>query len=154
MSDKVKGALFNTLGDITGLTVFDPFAGTGALSFEAISRGAASAVAVDVDKKAFKILLKNVEALDIHDNVKVQRKNASSWSDSHKGTTFDLLLADPPYDDINPKLLSKLVRHLKTGGLFVMSWPGNEQPRQFEGLTMLGRNNYGDASLVFYRKVS
>ena len=46
MSDKARGALFNMLGDIEGMHVLDPFAGTGALSFEAISRGAASALAI------------------------------------------------------------------------------------------------------------
>ena len=49
MSDKARGGLFNALGDISGLTVLDAFAGSGALSFEAISRGAESVIAVDID---------------------------------------------------------------------------------------------------------
>jgi len=48
MSDKARGGLFNSLGDISGLSLLDAFAGSGALSFEAISRGTASSVAVDI----------------------------------------------------------------------------------------------------------
>ena len=47
MSEKTRGALFNTLGDIEGLSVLDGFAGSGALVFEAISRGAVSALAIE-----------------------------------------------------------------------------------------------------------
>ena len=54
----MRGALFNALGDITRLTVLDGFAGTGACAFEAISRGAVSAVAVEQDTDAFKIIMK------------------------------------------------------------------------------------------------
>src|SRR5579883_2683533 len=83
MSDKVRGALFNMLGDISGLTVFDAFAGSGALSFEAISRGAKSAVAVDIDKSAHKTILKNAKQLGVPAQLKAIRANASGWSDNN-----------------------------------------------------------------------
>jgi 16S rRNA (guanine966-N2)-methyltransferase len=53
MSEKVRGALFNALGDIEGLTFLDAFAGSGALSFEAASRGAKSVIAIDKDGPAY-----------------------------------------------------------------------------------------------------
>jgi 16S rRNA (guanine(966)-N(2))-methyltransferase RsmD len=52
MSDKVRGSLFNTLGDIDGLTILDAFAGSGALAFEAISRGAEHVLAIEIDNRA------------------------------------------------------------------------------------------------------
>ncbi len=48
MSDKMRGAIFGVLGDIKGLTVLDAFSGSGALAIESISRGAKSAIAIDV----------------------------------------------------------------------------------------------------------
>ena len=80
MSDKVRGALFNALGDVNGLTVLDAFAGSGALSLEAVSRGARSVVAVDIDSEAFKTIVSNVETLGIEDRVTVLRKNISGWA--------------------------------------------------------------------------
>jgi 16S rRNA (guanine966-N2)-methyltransferase len=60
MSDKMRGALFNALGDIDGLSVLDAFAGSGALAFEAVSRGAGHAVAIDVDKSAQRAIAENI----------------------------------------------------------------------------------------------
>jgi 16S rRNA (guanine966-N2)-methyltransferase len=57
MSDKVRGAVFGVLGDIKGLSVLDAFAGSGALSIEAVSRGAKYAVAIDVDKRAHAVMI-------------------------------------------------------------------------------------------------
>jgi 16S rRNA (guanine966-N2)-methyltransferase len=152
MSDKVRGALFNALGDVSGLTVLDAFAGSGALSFEAISRGAKSAVALDIDKAAFQTVAKNTDALGLRDQILVLRKNAASWARSDQAGNYDLVLCDPPYDDIRPDVLQRLVNLLKPDGIFVVSWPGKEQPRQFEGIEFLSSNQHGDAQLVFYRR--
>ncbi|MEI6237412.1 MAG: RsmD family RNA methyltransferase [Candidatus Saccharibacteria bacterium] len=65
MSDKMRGALFNMLGDIEGLTVFDAFGGSGALSFEAISRGAKSAIITEVDKYAWAVIKQNSDKLKL-----------------------------------------------------------------------------------------
>ena len=152
MSDKVRGALFGTLGSIAGLTVLDAFAGSGALSFEAISRGAASAVAIDIDKDAFQTIHANVESLGVQDKITILRKNSSGWSRNNQHKLFDLVLADPPYNDIRPDVLQKLARQVKSGGLFVLSWPGSERVREFDGLSQVVAKKYGDAQLVFYRR--
>jgi 16S rRNA (guanine966-N2)-methyltransferase len=152
MSDKIRGALFNALGDVHGLTVLDAFAGSGAISFEAISRGAKSALALELDKDAFRTISTNIERLSVKDQISVLRKNVKGWSRSNQNSQFDIVVADPPYDDIRPDLLQNLVQQVKTGGLFVVSWPGKEPPRQFEGVVQLNANKYGDAQLVFYRR--
>lgn len=152
MSDKIRGALFNILGDITGLTVLDAFAGSGALSIEAISRGAASALAIDLDKEAYETVQKNVEALKLNERITVMRKNVAGWSRNNQHMQFDIVLADPPYNDIRPTLLQKLVPQVKPGGLFVLSWPGSEKVRDFNGVQVLSAKLYGDAQLVFYRR--
>src|SRR5580704_8750565 len=80
MSDKVRGAIFGVLGDIKGLTVLDAFAGSGALAIEAISRGAKSAVAIEVDKRAHAIIVENIQALGLEARVKAIRAFAGAWS--------------------------------------------------------------------------
>ncbi len=152
MSDKIRGALFNVLGDIEGLTVFDAFSGSGALCFEAVSRGAKSALATDNDKSAHQTIKKNIETLGLEKRVKAVRANASGWSDNNPKALFDILLLDPPYDDLQLTLLQKLTKHVKYGGLCVLSFPGNLEPADFSGLEKVEQKNYGDSQLIFYRK--
>ena len=153
MSDKIRGALFGVLGDIKGLTVLDAFAGSGALAIEAISRGASSAVAIEVDKGAHTIIVKNITALDIEDRVKAVRAFANAWSTRHQAELFDLVLLDPPYDNIPYRDLKFMPRHLKDSGTLVLSWPGKAEVLKFEGLEIVQQKNYGDAQLVFFQKI-
>lgn len=153
MSEKARGGLFNALGDIDGLTVLDAFAGTGALGFEALSRGTASVVAIDADRQAAETIERNASALGVTAVIKVIRANASGWSDNNPNTVFDLVLLDPPYDDIKVNLLQKLTKHVKNdSGLLVLSWPGHDETPLLDGLEEVKDQNYGDAQLVFYRK--
>jgi 16S rRNA (guanine966-N2)-methyltransferase len=153
MSEKARGGLFSALGDISGLTVLDAFAGSGALSLEAISRGAKSAVAIDIDKNAADTIKRNAKILKVTDKIKVVRANASGWSDNNQQKQFDLVFIAPPYDDLQPNLVNKLVRHLKKSGVYVLDWPKNEAILAINGLEIVKSKNYGDAQLVFYRKV-
>jgi len=154
MSDKVRGAIFGVLGDIKGLTVLDAFAGSGALAIEAVSRGAKSAVAIEVDKRAHVIITGNIKDLGIEDRIKAVRAFTGAWSTRHQAELFDLIFVDPPYDNIPYRDLKSLPRHLSDGGTLVLSWPGNMEPLKFEGLAAVQTKNYGDAQLVFYQKVS
>lgn len=152
MSDKVRGALFNSLGSLDGLAVLDAYAGSGACSIEAVSRGAAQVMAIDVDVEAVKTIAENVRALSLEDDIMVKRANISGWSRNHVAKQFDVVLADPPYDDVRPDVLERLTVHVKPGGLFVLSWPGGEPVRAFAGLEVAAHKTYGDAQLVFYRR--
>ena len=152
MSDKVRGALFNALGELDGLTVLDAFAGSGACSIEAVSRGAVKVLAIDIDPEAVKTIAQNVRDLKLESEITVRRKNISGWSRNNQQEQFNIVLADPPYDDIRPDLLERLTAHVASGGLFVLSWPGGEAVRGFPGLDVVSHKTYGDAQLVFYRK--
>ena len=152
MSEKARGALFNTLGDIEGLSVFDPMAGSGALAFEAISRGASKALALELDKRAYQVIYDNTKNLKLEDRVKTLRANAKGWSNNNKDTKFDLVLLDPPYNDLDRQLIQKLSNHAKKGGVVVLSWPGKEPTPPFDGLEEITAKNYGDNQLVFYRR--
>lgn len=153
MSDKVRGALFNVLGDIEGLTFLDAFAGSGALAIEAISRSAKSAIAIDKDSSAHKVLEQNIKEL-CPKNVKAVKANTGGWSLHNMEKKFDILLLDPPYNELQFNLLQKLInRHLKADGLAVFSIPGNINAEEFDGVKIAAAKNYGDAQLVFYRKI-
>lgn len=150
MSDRGRGGLFNTLGDIKGLTVLDAFAGSGALSYEAVSRGAKSVVAIDVDKDAYKAIVENIEKLGIGDQVTAVRRQAGSWSTSHTDWFFDIVLSDPPYNDLRRDILQKVAYRTKPGGIYVLSWPGHEPAPVFKNLRLLRQKSYGDLQLVYY----
>jgi 16S rRNA (guanine966-N2)-methyltransferase len=151
MSDKVRGALFNVLGDITGLTILDAFAGSGALSFEAVSRGAAAAVAIDNDRGAQKVITANIAALQLGGRVKLVKASAGAWLGTNPDARFDIILCDPPYNDLQPNLLTRLARVLQPGGLLVVSWPGGQEAPPLAGLSLAESRSYGDAQLLFYR---
>jgi 16S rRNA (guanine966-N2)-methyltransferase len=151
MSDKARGAVFNALGDIGGLSVLDAFAGSGALSFEAISRGAGHATAVERDRSAQQTIAANIKELGMAGSVKLIKANAAGWLTTAEDA-FDLVLLDPPFEDLQPGLLSRLAGRTSPGGTVVLSLPPDAEvvlPDEFEHLTT---KSYGDNQLVFYRK--
>jgi 16S rRNA (guanine966-N2)-methyltransferase len=151
MSDKMRGALFNALGDIENLTILDAFAGSGALSFEAVSRGAHSSMAIENDAPAQKVIVANGRALGLGRRVKLIRASANAWLDTTPQASFDIVLCDPPYDNLQLKLVQRLAARVKPGGLLVLSAPGNMAAPTFDGLAQIMQRSYGDAQLVFYR---
>ena len=153
MAEKVRGGLFNALGDIEGLTVLDAFAGSGALSFEAMSRGAASSVAVDIDKGANTTIVKNIRDLGLKTRVKAIRASISGWLETDQSSTFDLIFADPPYDAVQENVLAKLADRLNPGGVIVYSLPPTSTFRlPATSHQNLATKTYGDATLHFYRE--
>lgn len=94
-SERVREAVFSILGDVDGARVLDLFAGTGALAFEALSRGATEAVLVDTRPRLARA---NAEALDLGDRAQTVRADAARFLRRPPESPFDLILCDPPYD--------------------------------------------------------
>ncbi|MBL8398504.1 MAG: 16S rRNA (guanine(966)-N(2))-methyltransferase RsmD [Candidatus Accumulibacter sp.] len=95
--DRVRETLFNWLGqDLSGWSCLDLFAGSGALGFEAASRGAASVLLVDSSPKAVAALMNNVHLLDASGRMKIVRADAVRFARSAT-ERFDLLFLDPPF---------------------------------------------------------
>lgn len=153
MSEKIRGAIFNALGDITGLTLLDAFTGSGALCFEAASRGAEAAIGIDIDKMAITTAVKSAENLGLKESVRFIRANASSWSDNNETALFDVVILDPPYDDVRPDLLKKLAKHCKANGVLVVSLPPNAPVSQLTGFEEINSKDYNDATLQFFRRL-
>jgi 16S rRNA (guanine966-N2)-methyltransferase len=114
--DRVRETLFNWLGqDLPGWSCLDLFAGSGALGFEAASRGAGRVVMIERERAALDALEKNRTLLGAK-QVDILRADALAWlANSHE--TFDLVFVDPPFDsDLAATVLADLGRHLKSGG--------------------------------------
>jgi 16S rRNA (guanine966-N2)-methyltransferase len=153
MSERMRGSLFNILGDITGKSVLDPFSGSGALSFEAVSRGAAHSLALERDRVAQKIIQRNITALGVAERVHLIKANCRMWSEKNPERQFDLILIDPPYHDLQLSTVSLLIRHLNHNGLMVLSYPGRDPAPtvKVHEVVVVDIRNYGDAALAFYR---
>jgi 16S rRNA (guanine(966)-N(2))-methyltransferase RsmD len=130
-SDRVRETVFNWLGqDLSGLSCLDLFAGSGALGFEAASRGAVPVVMVDADEAVYRGLRENKEKLQAT-QVELIRMNALNFmnSDTRK---FDVIFLDPPYRlALLPGLLPLLPSHLAEGGLVYAesqnAWTADQQ---------------------------
>lgn len=153
MSDKIRGALFSTLGDLHGLTVLDAFSGSGALGFEAISRGAAAVVAIENDRLAQRTIQENIRKLGLQKGMTLFRGGAGTWIESHSNSFFDIVLLDPPYDDLQRSVVARLARHTNKDGTLITSWPGSENLPGFEGFELVKQKSYGDAQLGYYKKI-
>ncbi len=113
--DRVRETLFNWLGqDLPGWRCLDLFAGSGALGFEAASRGAGRVIMIERDSKAISALEKNRTVLGAS-QVDILRADALAWL-ANSRETFDLIFVDPPFDsDLAATVLADLARHLKCG---------------------------------------
>ncbi|MCQ2438021.1 MAG: 16S rRNA (guanine(966)-N(2))-methyltransferase RsmD [Clostridia bacterium] len=100
-ADKIRGALFNILGSrVYDAEVLDLFGGTGALTLEALSRGAAHGVISDSSREAVKAITKNAEAVlktEKDARLKIYPTGYRSAIDAWQGKPFDLVFLDPPY---------------------------------------------------------
>ncbi len=154
MSDKIRGALFNALGELDGLTVFDPFAGSGALSFEAISRGAKYVVALDIDPQAAAVMKKNAAKLNTGSRIKITRAGVRSWLQTQPTKRFDVVLLDPPYDDLQEPALQAAAERCEVQGVVVLSLPPQSRVAlPSDRFELIRDKQYGDAELHYYRRV-
>lgn len=152
MSDKIRGAVFNMLGDIHGLSVLDAFSGSGAIAFEAISRGAAHALLIELDKDAFKTIRDNITALGLEESASVLMRNIKGWSNNNTNQVFDVVVCDPPYDEVLEQLIHKIARHVAPGGTLIVSWPTSEPTPQIPDMELVRHKVYGNAQIVAYKR--
>jgi len=133
--DLVKQAIFNSLGAVVhGATVLELFGGSGALSLESLSRGAAAAVIVEKSNRTARMIRDNFASLDLQPNqLELRAQDAYVAIDqlAEASRKFDLVFADPPYGEKNigkrsesfaQRLLDqeRLPELLVEGGLFVL----------------------------------
>jgi 16S rRNA (guanine966-N2)-methyltransferase len=145
-SDKVRGAVFNVLGEVEGLRVLDLFAGTGALGIEALSRGASEATFVDTDTAAVERNLATVGGVGA-----VRRRDALRWLGQAEGR-FDLVFADPPYSSA-PSLgerLTELLPAVLSQNARIVTESDKRAPLEL-GFPLEFERDYGDTRIRIHR---
>lgn len=153
-TDRVKESMFNLIQDfVAGSRVLDLFAGSGALSFEALSRGAESAVCVDKDAKSVAVIEKNNNSLGF-ENIKILNYDAMRFLAESK-EKFSLIFLDPPYnkDFIAPAIYEIEKREiLEMGGIIVLESDFSDEHGEFSGLVRLKQKKYGRSYVTVYRR--
>lgn len=154
-SDRVREAVFSALGDVAGMRVLDLYCGTGALSIEALSRGAAAAALVDRDTRP---ALGNVERLGLTDRVELVRADVERWlaarGEDPGSARFDLVFVDAPYrlaDRVGQALDTHLPRLLAAGGRAVVE-SGARSPLRIDSLERARQRRYSSTDVSFYAK--
>lgn len=96
--DAAKEGLFNSLGDINGLSFLDLYSGSGSIGVEAFSRGATKVFLNDNNREVKRTIMRNLMALGISDiNVTCLEDTECIKELTRKGLTFDIVFLDPPY---------------------------------------------------------
>jgi 16S rRNA (guanine966-N2)-methyltransferase len=156
-ADRVREALFSIVGpEVRGARVLDAYAGTGALGFEALSRGAAEVTFVEAEGRAVEALLGNGRRLGLAGRFSVRRGAVLELLErrSLRGP-FDLVLADPPYASREAQpFLAQAAGLVRPGGSIVLERASRSVPVTTPGLEHVRRARYGDSSLDFYRRVA
>lgn len=161
-SDRARQAIFNILEHaswspgVRDRRVIDLFAGSGALGFEAISRGAAFCLFVETDEAARGAIRENVDAMGLFGRTRVHRRSAIDLGvrPGADGPAFDLAFLDPPYGKgLGEQALERLAAGgwLAPGATVVFERGASEPPFAVENYEVLDEREYGAARVHFLK---
>lgn len=157
--DNVRKAVFDILGDLEGISFLELFAGSGAIAFEALSRGAAEAVLVEYNADCLLAIRKNIIASFKETACSVYPAQADrAIKEFHrKGRHFEIIFSDPPYyRGLAKKTLQSLAAYdilTPNGFLIIQHFKKDDLPVSAGDLTLFKQKSYGDTRLSFYKKV-
>lgn len=155
-TDRVKESIFNKLNPwLEGARCLDLFAGTGNLSFEALSRGAQHVVAVELSQRSLRVLKENIKLLDIEPSeVSVVRDDVFKFLNKYEGKPFELIFVDPPFTE---KWADQVMTALGTSavlglGTQVVIESGTKEPigDLYGRLKLSDRRPYGDKTVSYF----
>ena len=154
-TDRVKESIFNLIQNyVAGARVLDMFAGSGALSFEAISRGAEYAVILDSDKRSIELIKKNINELKFENLCEVKETSCFDYVKScHQ--KFDIIFLDPPYNKgfIEPALTAiSGYDLLNESGIVLLESDNTDFKNEFPGLAMEKQRRYGRTFITVYKR--
>jgi 16S rRNA (guanine966-N2)-methyltransferase len=155
-SDRLRETIFNILihaygNPVEGARVLDVFAGTGAMGFDALSRGACFALFVEQNAEACAIIGANVQALGLERGARVLRRDARKPGFSPQGEKFDLVFLDPPYGRglVPPALAALREGHgLAKDALLVIEESAAEAVDLPQGIAVRESRRFGAAQIV------
>lgn len=154
MEQAREGVFSSLAARVPGARVLDLFAGSGSLGLEAWSRGAASVTAVEKAPSHWKILQGNFKALegdpDLGTWEAVQADGYDFLKRASGSFEFDLIFADPPYDEADlPRLLESLGDVLAEGGLLIFEMRSRGKIEIPAGWTLIKEKKYGGTRMLF-----
>ena len=159
-ADRAREAVFSIIGsEVKRAAVLDLYAGTGALGLEALSRGADSAVFVDLHNESLELINKNIDLCGFSERSQLVRrdltKGLSFLEQISPAKGYDLIFIDPPYgkelaskalsDLGNTKLLTKdtlVIAEEESAAIFA---------EEYNGLRLFDRRRYGDTGFWLFR---
>lgn len=157
MMDRMKEAVFNAIGPyFDGEVILDLFGGSGALSLEALSRGAGSAYIVEKSVAAMKIIKTNVLSLQEDEKTKPLNMDYKMALNKFKNEqlSFDLIFLDPPYKlNVLEEIIDFLVEYnmIHDNGIIVCQYvKGRFIPSEKNGLLIKKKYNYGTSELCIF----
>ena len=155
---RVKESLFNILPrDFSGLLVLDLYAGSGNVSIEALSRGAARALLIDESSRSTAVIRDNLERLGLTERAQVWTAPVlrSLRKLARSAQTFDLIFLDPPYErELVSATLQTISRcHLLRGDATVVAEHSAREPvrSSYHDLVLKDQRRYGDTLLSFFK---
>lgn len=161
-SDRARQAIFNVLEHaswaepLDGARVIDLYAGSGALGYEAVSRGAAFALFVEIDDEARGAIRENADAWGLMGRTRVHRRSATDLGvrPGSAGEAFDIAFLDPPYGKgLGEQTLARLLEGnwLKPGATVVFERGSDEPEIDTPGYERLDARDYGAARVLFLK---
>ena len=161
-SDRARQAIFNVLehaawaAPLDGMRVIDLFAGSGALGFEALSRGAGHVLFVETDETARGAIRQNADTFGLLGRVRVHRRSAVDLGvrPGSDGEGFDMAFLDPPYGNgLGEQALAGLLagNWMKPGAVVVLERGSDEPEIETPGYLRLDARDYGAARVLFLR---
>lgn len=155
-TDRVRESMFNLIMPfIPDARVLDLFGGSGALSLEALSRGAESAVICDSDVHSVGLIKKNISALRFESETTVIPMTAQQFISEANGG-FDIVFLDPPYNKgLIAPIITGLLENgiLSQNGIIVLESDNTDEHGEFDGLEILKQRKYGRTFITVYRKL-
>lgn len=154
-TDRVRESLFNLIMPyVNDAKVLDLFGGSGALSLEAISRGAKESVICDIDQRSIKLITHNTEQLKFGDRMQILNKSAEQFLNKNTDA-FDIIFLDPPYNKgiIRP-IIEKIIKTnaLSNDGIIVLESDNTDEHDEFSGLEILKQRKYGRTYITVYQR--
>lgn len=157
MSEKFRAAIFDIVGPIEGLSVLDVYAGSGAAGLEALSRGAFFVEAIEANRGVASTIYANVKTLDADWGYVLHQQTVETWlglpAQNPSKPRYDLIIADPPYQKLDPFILARLSPFIADDGLLILSHSSKTEPPVIESMKLIKSRSYGDSALSQYEKI-
>ena len=154
-SNKLKEILFNWIQfDINDSICLDLFSGTGSIGIEAVSRGAEKVIFVELNKKNYSRLVKNISTLNIKEKTKIFFKDAYLWVKNNDLSKFDFIFLDPPFNEDHELKILNLIqkKDLKSSCKIYLEYSKFTELNIPESLSLLKEKSVGDVKALLLSK--